>query len=149
MGKNGECSSIVGSFLQQREQPKHSAIVMDEIGWKSPKCPKRSVNLESYDWAGETMHHLRHSSEMHNGDNMDVVHSNNPFGSDHMSFLQREMQSVLTINCDDESYPYYHKSDDKIEKVDPELLTMVTKMNLGALFRMAGSAPASSPALTR
>jgi hypothetical protein len=138
-GKGGECSHIAGSFLQNRghSNAKHKAIIMDEIGWKSPKCPKRSINLETYDWASPLMDHLAQSSMAHNQDELEIVHSNNPFGSDHMSFLERDMQGVLTINCDDEGYPHYHQSTDTISNIDEELMLRTAKMNLGALFRTA------------
>jgi len=130
------------SFLQvqrkSRAARKHQAIVLDEVGWASPSLSTPTVNLESFDWTKEVMDHLRESSQTHNGDAMAVVHSNNPFGSDHMSFLDNEMQAVLTINGDDESYPHYHQSSDTIENVSPELVSMISKMNMGALIRLAG-----------
>jgi hypothetical protein len=113
-------------------------IVMDEIGWSSPDLDTPTVNLESYDWTKPVMDHLRESSQTHNGESLTVVHSNHPFGSDHMSFLDKNIMAVLTINGNDEDYPNYHQSSDTIDNVDPHLLTMVSKMNLGALIRMAG-----------
>jgi len=118
----------------------YSSIIMDEIGWKSPNpgFEKSTVNLESYDAQGqEVMDHLKASAQMHNGDKLDVVHNGNPFGSDHMSFLNNGIASALTINGDDEAYPHYHQSSDTIENVDPGLMMMITKMNLGALMRIA------------
>merc|ERR1712232_212013 len=94
------------------------AIIMDEIGWLSPKLQNPTVNLESYDWASGMMDHLQQSSLLHNGESLVVVHSNAPFGSDHMSFLEREMPAVLTINGDDEAYPNYHQSTDEISNVN-------------------------------
>lgn len=157
-----ECTSASSSFLQtqpnkrkllsggnkKRQMAKfkaadYSAIIMDEIGWKSPKLSRPTVNLESFDEEGAfVMDHLRAASEMHNGDNIEVVHNGHPFGSDHMSFLDRGMSSVLTINGDDEAYPNYHQSSDTLEgkgNIDPGLLSMVTKMNLGALIRISMS----------
>merc|ERR1719181_2473380 len=112
---------------------------MDEVGWKSPSLSQSTVNLESFDWTKEVMDHLRESSQTHNGEALRVVHSNNPFGSDHMSFLDNKMQAVLTINGDDEGYPNYHKSSDTIDKVNGDLLSMIAKMNMGALIRVAGT----------
>merc|ERR1719174_3541767 len=110
---------------------------MDEVGWESKSLQKPTVNLESYDWSKPVLDELRESSQTHNGDSLSVVHSNNPFGSDHMSFLNNKMKAVLTINGDDEAYPNYHQSSDTIENVNPNLLGMISKMNLGALIRMA------------
>jgi len=130
------------SFLQVKRNREwvdtHRALIMDEVGWKTSKYSKPTVNLESYDWATPELNHLRQASQMHNGDSLDIVHSSNPFGSDHMSFLDRQVMAVLSINGDDEAYPDYHKSSDRIGNVDKDLLSMVAKMNAGALMRMAG-----------
>merc|ERR1740123_524815 len=95
---------------------------MDEVGWVSHNrgYEREMVNLESYDWTSEVMQHLAASSRDHNGDSLEVVHSSNPFGSDHMSFLERGMKAVLVINGDDEAYPNYHMSSDTIDNVNTE-----------------------------
>jgi len=133
-----------GSFLQTRSEKKlfkandHMAIVLDEVGWKSPNLDKPTVNLESYDWTREVMSNLALSSQMHNGDKLNVVHSNNPFGSDHMSFLDKKIKGVLVINGDDTKYPNYHQSTDTIENVDMPYALAVTKMVFGGVMRSAG-----------
>jgi len=145
----GECTPS-SSFLQRSTNRKktfkasdYSAIIMDEIGWLSPKLKTPTVNLESFDSSKDVMDHLRHSSNEHNGEKLDVVHNSKPFGSDHMSFLNMGISAVLTINGDDEAYPHYHQSSDKIQNddgtfnVDADLMKMITKMNLGAMMRMA------------
>jgi len=144
-----ECTAGVTSFLQAESQRilshrakdlnvQHRAIIMDEIGWITPKFDKQTVTLESYDKLGrQVMDHLRHSSHMHNGDSIEVVHNAHPFGSDHMSFLDGGMPAVLTINGDDEAYPNYHKSSDTIENVNAAYMAKIAKMNLGATFRMS------------
>jgi len=143
----GECKvSEAGfsSFLQGHKRHTHrdrkmrnQAIIMDEVGWQSPKLTKPTVNLESYDWTHDLLEHLAAASHLYNADGVEVVHSSNPFGSDHMSWLDREWPAVLTINGDDEAYPAYHSSQDTIEKVSIPLVTNITKMNLAALMRMA------------
>jgi len=120
------------------EDTKISAIVMDEIGWVSDKLDKTTVNLESFPWTAEMMNHLAGSCKDHNGNALTVIHNANPFGSDHMSFLNRQIQSVLTIQGDDEAYPHYHKSSDTIDHVTPEYATQIVKMNTGALLRITG-----------
>jgi len=146
-----ECRTQSGSFLERgrfrSKKADHRAIVLDEVGWKSPALSKATVNLESYDWAKETglpelMDHMAHASQEYNGQELYVVHSNHPFGSDHMSFLQGGIPAVLTINGDDERYPHYHRSTDTIENVSPEYAAQIAKMVLGATVRSAGvSAP--------
>mmetsp|Transcript_84346 Transcript_84346/g.149107 ORF Transcript_84346/g.149107 Transcript_84346/m.149107 type:complete len:486 (+) Transcript_84346:96-1553(+) len=124
-----------------REDSKHEALIMDEIAWRSTNIDLSMgpvVNLESYDWSTHVLNHLAAASKEHNQDALKVTHSGNPFGSDHMSFLDLGFQAVLTIHGDDEGYPNYHSSDDNMEKVDPELYTLIMKMNAGALLRLSG-----------
>jgi hypothetical protein len=140
-----ECrGQSASSFLQSKERRAkgnptfmHRAIIMDEIGWKSEKLSKYTVNLETTDELGtNVMNHLRHASNDHNGDDLEVVHNAHPYGSDHMSFLDNNMEAALTINGDDEAYPFYHRSDDTINNVSPKLLSKISKMNYGGLMRM-------------
>jgi len=141
-----ECRPRSASFLRRggENSGKRQAIIMDEVGWLSDKLPKPTVNLESYDWTAEEMDHLASSSWQHNGKALDVVHSSNPFGSDHMSFLRHNVSAVLTINGDDEAYPDYHSSEDKISNVNATFMHQIAKMNMGALMRMAGVQTATS-----
>ncbi|CAK9035482.1 Probable zinc metalloprotease PTRG_04772 [Durusdinium trenchii] len=141
-GQDDSSSSILqaNSLMQRlrRQDSEHKALVMDEIAWRSSATNSPVVNLESYDWADKVLKHLAGASQTHNGDRLRVTHSNNPFGSDHMSFLQKNMQSVLSIHGDDESYPHYHQASDDLDQVNPELYTLITKMNAGAALRLAG-----------
>eukprot|EP00928_Gymnodinium_smaydae_P014774 TRINITY_DN15430_c0_g1_i1.p1 TRINITY_DN15430_c0_g1~~TRINITY_DN15430_c0_g1_i1.p1 ORF type:complete len:467 (-),score=46.85 TRINITY_DN15430_c0_g1_i1:215-1615(-) len=132
------CSATMPSYLQvNRNHGTHNAIVMDEVGWVSPALARRTVNLESYDTSKEILDHLAQSSKLHNGDGLNIVHSNNPFGSDHMSFEDNDMRAVLTINGDDEKYPNYHQSTDTIENVNFGYATQIAKMAMGAVYRMS------------
>lgn len=130
-------SSSSSTFLQTEKTPNHKALILDEVGWKSPNMQKTTINLESYDSSVDVLQNLAHASNLHNGDRLKVIHSNNPFGSDHMSFLNQRMQAVLTINGDDEAYPHYHKSTDSIDKVNGAMMEAVGIMNLAALVRLA------------
>jgi len=116
----------------------HRAIIMDEVGWVSPKITKPTVNLESFDWTEEVMQHMGQASRQHNGEALALVHNGAPFGSDHMSFLRRDMPAVLAINGDDEAYPAYHQSSDTQEKVTPGYVLSIAKMCLGGLVRLSG-----------
>eukprot|EP00401_Gymnodinium_catenatum_P028705 CAMPEP_0117555444 /NCGR_PEP_ID=MMETSP0784-20121206/51278_1 /TAXON_ID=39447 /ORGANISM="" /LENGTH=458 /DNA_ID=CAMNT_0005352651 /DNA_START=46 /DNA_END=1422 /DNA_ORIENTATION=+ len=138
-----ECGPRAQSFLQLqgRRREDMAALIMDEVGWvsKDPAYPKRTVNLESMDSSRAVMDHMAASCKDHNGaDALDIIHNSNPFGSDHMSFLNNGISAVLSINADDEAYPNYHKSTDTIENVTPEYATQIAKMNMGALLRLSG-----------
>jgi hypothetical protein len=131
-------SSFMQDFKARTGVADHDAIALDEVGWLTPKYDKATVNLESYDWTTSIMDHMACASRRHNGDALEVVHSSNPFGSDHMSFLERGMKAVLVINGDDEAYPNYHMSTDTIDNVNTEYAAKITKMVMGAVMRHAG-----------
>lgn len=116
------------------------AIIMDEIGWvsKSEVFPKGTVNLEAFESNKGMMDHM-YSACQDQKCGLDIIHNGNPFGSDHMSFKK----AVLTINGDDEAYPNYHMKTDTIENVNVTYGSLITKMNMGALIRMAGVAESS------
>jgi len=132
-------ASFLNTGARRTQDANHThAIVMDEIGWvtKDQGYPKHTVNLESSDACVTLMDHLASSSHDYNGDKLNVVHSNNPFGSDHISFLEKGMSSVLTIQADDEGYPDYHKNTDRIENVNFDYAVKIAKMNMGAIVRL-------------
>jgi Zn-dependent M28 family amino/carboxypeptidase len=132
----GKPSSVLQTGRRAQTAETHRAIVLDEVGWKSPG-KKLAMNIESYDWADDVMDNVAQASRDINGDAMDIIHSNNPFGSDHMSFLDRHIQGALMINQDDESYPNYHKSSDTIDKVSTDYVAMIAKASFGGLMRLA------------
>lgn len=113
------------------------AIIMDEVAWRTTNnvdYPKLTVNLEAFNSNADIMDHLFQASMTYNGPNfLDIIHNPQPFGSDHMSFPH----AVLLIHGDDEKYPFYHKSDDKIENANFPLLSAISKMNAAALLRLA------------
>lgn len=137
----GAAHSFLAIKNRRSKAGSHEAIIMDEVAWKSTHTnlfPKTTVNLESFDTSKEVMDHLAQANKDHNGDSVYIVHSNNPFGSDHMSFLDNGFQGVLTIQGDDEGYPDYHKSSDEVRNVNPEMLSSVARMNAAAVMRLAG-----------
>jgi len=129
------------SFLQmQKSSPEHSAIVLDEVGWLSPKLKEPTINLESRDWTRKVMDHLASANAMLNDPALNVVHNSHPFGSDHMSFLNINIPAVLVINGDDEAYPNYHQSTDVISEtnINMDYAAKVSRMVFGGLVREAG-----------
>jgi hypothetical protein len=73
-----------------------------------------------------------------------IVVSLNPFGSDHIPYLNRGMPALLTIENDYGSYPAYHRSTDLIGNVNMSMGTETIKMNVAALAGMIGTAPAGN-----
>jgi len=132
---------------RQNKAPAYQAIIMDEVAWRTPDTtdyPVPTVNLECYDDNTDVMDQLYEASLQYNtGSNtLHVIHSGNPFGSDHMSFLNKNIHASLTIHGDDEAYATigYHSSSDTIDKVDPNLLASIVRMNAAGCLRLAGVA---------
>lgn len=130
-----------GSFLQRRaKEVHHSAIILDEVGWKSPNFPGKAptIQLEAASPTSDLMNHMAQANKLYNGAEVVATHSDHPFGSDHMPFIQQKIEAVLVINGDDERYPAYHQSADTMANVDEEYASKLTKMVLGGVVRTAG-----------
>ncbi|MCB1050103.1 MAG: M28 family peptidase [Acidobacteria bacterium] len=67
-----------------------------------------------------------------------IVTSLNPFGSDHMPFINRSMPALLTIENDYETYPSYHRTTDTIDKISIDMGRETIKMNVATLAMWAG-----------
>eukprot|EP01091_Cochliopodium_minus_P000802 TRINITY_DN1070_c0_g1_i1.p1 TRINITY_DN1070_c0_g1~~TRINITY_DN1070_c0_g1_i1.p1 ORF type:complete len:429 (-),score=131.31 TRINITY_DN1070_c0_g1_i1:68-1354(-) len=64
---------------------------------------------------------------------------NNPFGSDHVSYLNAGIASTLAIDQDWGSYPYYHRTTDTADKLDYSLLNSITRLEAAALGIISGN----------
>ena len=67
-----------------------------------------------------------------------IVISFNPFGSDHVPYLNRNIPALLTIENDWDSYPCYHNTCDTIGNVDLAMGREVLEMNVATLGQMIG-----------
>lgn len=129
----------VQSLLQSGDLSKVGAVViMDMIGYSSDS------NLQA----------LYESSEDFNGfplrfgaaaatyvPQLDVVTSTNPFGSDHVPYLQQNVQTLLAIENDWDVYPHYHRSSDTPTNMGPHaeaMGTAILKTNAAVLAELSG-----------
>ena len=71
--------------------------------------------------------------------NLRIVTSLNPFGSDHIPYLNRGMRSVLTIENDYSQYPGYHRTSDLPANLTLAMGVGTLRMNVGALAHLAGA----------
>lgn len=67
-----------------------------------------------------------------------VVTSLNPFGSDHVPYLNRGMPALLTIENDYSTYPHYHRATDTPDRLTMDMAVQTLRMNVGALADMVG-----------
>ncbi|MEO7013350.1 MAG: M28 family peptidase [Dokdonella sp.] len=70
-----------------------------------------------------------------------VTLSTNPFGSDHMPYLQAGKRTLLGIESDYDSYPWYHNSGDTPPHVGPNARAMggaILKTSIAVIADIAG-----------
>lgn len=68
-----------------------------------------------------------------------IVVSFNPFGSDHMPYLNSGIPSLLVIENDWNQYPSYHRTTDLPANIDLEMGGETLAMNLAAMAEMVGA----------
>ncbi|MCC6744814.1 MAG: M28 family peptidase, partial [Acidobacteria bacterium] len=73
-----------------------------------------------------------------------IVSSLNPFGSDHVPYLNRGMAALLTIENDWDSYPDYHRTTDTANNITIDMGLQTLRMNVAALAKMIASGPAGT-----
>ena len=64
--------------------------------------------------------------------------SYNPFGSDHMPFIQAGLPALLAIDLDWAEYSDYHRSTDTFDKIDPTLGYQIARAIAGTAVDLAG-----------
>ncbi|MBF0410834.1 MAG: M28 family peptidase [Candidatus Riflebacteria bacterium] len=69
---------------------------------------------------------------------MTTVTSYNPWGSDHVPFIKKEIPAVLTIESEFDDNPTYHKTTDVFEKVNLDLCHQILRLNAAVLAETAG-----------
>ncbi len=62
----------------------------------------------------------------------------NPFGSDHIPFLQAQIPALLAIEEDWAAYGEYHTSADTFDEIDPDLGYAITRALAGTIVDQAG-----------
>jgi hypothetical protein len=132
LGSRAYVTSLVNSG---RASTVSFALCMDMVGYSSSNT-KFSVILETQSRYSSQLTPLRNAAAQYSR-NLEVVISYNPFGSDHMSFLDRNIPSALAIDGDWDKYPYYHRTTDTADKLVPEIALLIMKMNVGAIVTMA------------
>jgi len=137
--KPGSSNSPIPTNCRAHPTDDHTAITMDMIGWRNPRFRTDTVTMETKPWATGIFPPLAQSNRLNNGGRLKLLYSTDPYGSDHESFLTRNLHAVLIIDNDGdaEAYNCYHKSCDTIANVNIRLATEISQMNMGAMLRLA------------
>lgn len=135
---SGEEQGLVGSkaFVRNLDATTRSRIKavlnMDMIGYS--KDDSEDVLLESSSRYKALVDQFAAAASLVDGLKYYVTF--NPYGSDHMPFIDAGIPAILTIDNDWGDYPFYHRSSDTIDKVSRDMGAAILRMNAGALAGM-------------
>ena len=135
---SGEEQGLVGSkaFVRNLDSATRSRIKavlnMDMIGYS--KDDSEDVLLESSSRYKNLVDQFAAAASLVDGLKYYVTF--NPYGSDHMPFIEAGIPAILTIDNDWGDYPSYHRSSDTIDKVSRDMGAAILRMNAGALAGM-------------
>lgn len=113
-----------------------AVITMDMIGFSTDTT--YDVTLETGSPGQPTLQAYKDAAARFT--TMKTFVSMNPFGSDHMPFLNQSLPAVLTIDNDWDSYKHYHKTTDLPKNLSIGMGEGILRMNVGmALLTMAAN----------
>jgi len=140
---SGEEQGLVGSTAHVRQLINNGdrsklkfALIMDMVGYTSSQN-SLNVIVESYqDYDAELQTFVNCAYDYVS--NLGVYVSYNPFGSDHMPYLQNGFASALAIDYDWDSYPHYHRTTDVPNNLTPGIGRRIVQMNVATLATLMG-----------
>ncbi len=138
---SGEEQFLVGSgthsesILASGDKDKIKAVlVMDMIGYSQDDdldLLLETSSLGSFMFQGLT-------DAATNYTDLRILTTLNPFGSDHVSYLNRGIPALLLIENDWTNYPGYHRTNDEIDWIGLDMGPEVVRMAIGFLAETAG-----------
>jgi len=139
---SGEEQGLIGSshhvntLINDGNQNKvKAALTMDMIGY-TRNSSEYQLLLESSSSNQWLIDILAQNANTY-APNLDVFTSTNPFGSDHMPYINNNMHGILSIDDDWSIYPDYHRSTDLPENLNLTQGEYILKTNLAALTQLA------------
>ena len=125
----------VNSIISNGNQTKvKAALTMDMIGYTSNS--NHELLLETSSSNQWLMDILAQNAATYVPE-LTVFTSTNPFGSDHMPYINNDMHGILSIDDDWNVYPGYHRSTDLPENINLDQGQYILKTNLAALAQLA------------
>ncbi|HOY66308.1 MAG TPA: M28 family peptidase [Candidatus Ozemobacteraceae bacterium] len=110
-----------------------AVINMDMIGFDA-KAPLSMV-LETAAFNREMAERMAELAAAHT--TLSTQISTNPWGSDHVPFLKKQVPTVLTIESEYDDNPTYHQVTDTFEKVNLDLAWQILRLNAAMLAEAA------------
>jgi len=109
---------------------------MDMIAYQQTPTAQNQVILETTTKYASLFPYYRESGARYT--QLGLFESTTAWGSDHESFITRNMPGLLTIDKDWDVYPYYHRTTDTIDKLNPTLGYEIIKLGVGAVAQVLG-----------
>ena len=137
---SGEEEGLLGSYaFVANSTPEFKAriksvMTMDMIGYS--KDATTDVMLETASEFSALTAQYAAAAKLVNG--LTTFTSFNPWGSDHMPFIEKHIPAMLTIDNDWGDYPAYHRTNDTIDRVSLAMGESILKMNAAVLAVMQG-----------
>ncbi len=116
------------------------ALIMDMIGYTSDA--DLDCLLEANSASQSLIDSLAAAAAAYT--DLRIVTSLNPFGSDHVPYLNRGLKALLTIENDWDEYPQYHRSGDLPAQLSLPMGGETLKMKIAALAQLAGATGAAA-----
>ena len=142
IGFAGEEQGLVGSYAHVNSVKNagelgrvKGVINMDMIAYLN--IPRLDVLIEGGAGTSSQMMSLL-SSLVSQHTTLTAFTSTNPFGSDHMPYINNGVNAVLTIEYQDGANPNYHRTSDTLSTLSLPLATEIVKLNIAGLATSAG-----------
>ncbi len=131
IGSNFHVNSIINNGDQTKVK---AALTMDMIGYTSNSQHELLLETSS---ANQWLMDILAQNAATYAPNLTVFMSTNPFGSDHMPYINNNMHGILSIDDDWNIYPAYHQSNDLPENLNLDQGEYILKTNMASLAELA------------
>ncbi len=142
IGFSGEEQGLKGSYahvaklIADGDKAKVKAVLtMDMIGYTSDS--DLDCLLES-DSRGSALFPLL-SAAAQQYTNLRIVTTLNPFGSDHVPYIEEDIPALLVIENDWNSYPQYHKTSDTADNITLAMGEQTLRMQAATIAQLTGA----------
>ncbi len=138
----GEEQGLFGSrqyveAMPPEERARLRAVInMDMIG--TLNAPERGVLLEGAETSEPLVRELADAAATYTA--LEVQTAFEPWGSDHLPFIEAGLPAVLTIEGTDDANPHDHTENDTLDHIDYRLAMEILGMNLAVAAAQLGTA---------
>ncbi len=132
IGSNYHVNSLINNGNQNKVK---AALIMDMVGYTSNAG--HDLLLETSVTNQWLMNLIAQNANTY-APNLNISMSTNPWGSDHVPYINNNMHGILLIDDDWGVYPAYHQSNDLPENLNLIQGEYILKTNLASLAQLAG-----------